>query len=324
MFDKITICAKVTGEEIAHLADLHQLHVWTNSNNTAVEYRSGKLSKISGIEVKIYKLKKADNKFTMTMSLSLHKYWERRKYGKLRNDTLFTISEARAAFDDLLFENGLIYEKVRITFFEIGLNLPVSYDPIEFIELVNYIGITEKLMFVDANYNKDRQRTTLKPKQYRKYYKIYDKGWEMAEKRRTPIDDERKPHANILRIETVYRRQNERSDKFFTEDNLNRIVKRFWIDWKDLFFFRQIRAQKGRRNSEKQRAYKLVNSSPESYLSEAKNELKLKKITEKEYRTIREFIRDYNEEDGRFKTIITKHEKEYNRLIISTYKQAKE
>jgi len=67
-----------------------------------------------------------------------------------------------------------------------------------------------------------------------------------------------------------------------------------------------------------------VNSSPEAYLAEAKNDLKLKKITEKEYRTIREFIRDYNEEDGRFKTIVTKHEKEYNKLIISTYKQAKE
>ena len=316
MFDKITIRARVSGEEITHLVDLHQLHVWTNANNTAVEYRSGQLSKFSGIEIKI-------TKSTITLKCSLHKYWNNSNYGKLRNDNLFTLSEARAAFDMLLFENGLLPVKVRIVQFELGLNLNVSYEPIEFIELVNYIGYNDKLMFVDANYRINRQRTTLKHKDIRKYYKIYDKGWEMAEKRRKP-SNESKPHDNILRIETVYRRHNERSDKFFTEDNLNRLVKRFWVDWKDLFFFRQIRAQKGRRNSEKQRAYKLVNSSPESYLAEAKNDLKLKKITEKEYRTIREFIRDYNEEDGRFKTIVSKHEKEYNKLIISTFRMAKE
>ena len=327
MFDKITIRAKVSNDECVHLAQIHHLQSWTNERGTQVDYRSSvNYKKFTGISVKI-------QNNTVTLSTSLHKYWNDRNFGQLRNDTVFTISEAKAAFEMLLFENGLLPQKTKVVLFEIGLNMPVSYDPITFIELVRYLprknDIKEnKIMFIDANYKINRQKTSEKHKDIRRYFKIYDKTWEMKEKKRstsppTPLLEERGDNTakekNILRIETLYRRKNERSDKFFTDENINRLVKNFWIDWKDLFFFRTVRAYKGARKSEVERASIIVNNGTESYLEQTKADFEKGKITAKQYRTIREFIRDYEVDSRRFKTITSPQENEYNSLLFSIY-----
>lgn len=349
MFDKITIRAKVSNDECVHLAQIHHLQSWTNERGTQVDYRSSdNYKKFTGISVKI-------QNNTVTLSTSLHKYWNDQNFGQLRNDNIFTISEAKAAFEMLLFENGLLARKTKVVMFEIGLNMPVSYDPITFIELVRYLprknDIKEnKIMFIDANYKINRQKTSEKHKDIRRYFKIYDKTWEMKEKKRTttkepltPKGEQENPSAslvplergqkevrgkeqevrgkekNILRIETVYRRKNERSDKFFTDENINRLVKNFWVDWKDLFFFRTVRAYKGARKSEVERASIIVNTGTEAYLEQTKRDLETKKITAKQYRTIREFIRDYEANSHRYKTIVSEQEKEYNSLLFKIY-----
>jgi len=332
VFDKITIRATVSAEECVHLAQLHHLHVWTNDVGTQVEYRSSEYGKLSGIDVQI-----KNNK--LTLKCSLHKFWELRNFGKLRNDTLFSISEAKAAFEMLLFENGLVHKRVRIAYFEIGLNMNVTLDPLSFIELIQFISFKDKIWFVDANYRINRQKTTEKYKDIRKYYKIYDKSWETEEKRRSSkksvvgsgqsvesgkqqaVSGKQKEY--ILRIETVYKRHNERSDKFMSDDNLRRLVNRFWVDWKDLFFLRQVRAYKGARKSEVERARIIINEGAEEYLQRMKEELKQKRITEKQFRTIREFIRDYDERDPRFRIIVSQQEKEYNSLIQRVYDHCK-
>lgn len=310
MFDKITIRSTCSPDECAHLAQLHRLHVWTNERGTQVEYRSSDYAKLTGIDVKIVRN-------TVTLKCSLHKYWNLRNFGKLRNDTLFSISEAKVAFETLLFENGFLPGRVRVIQFEIGMNLHVSYDPLTFIELVRFIT-PAKTMFVDANYRINRQKTTEKHKDIRKYYKVYDKGWEMQTKDKRQKTQE-KSKDNILRIETVYRRHNEKAVSFFTDANIERLVKRFWVDWKDLFFFRDVRAYKGARKSEVERARILVNSSKEAYQEQIKQDLEQKKITEKQYRTIREFIRDFDNDPSRFKEVISAQETEYKSLIIKTY-----
>lgn len=318
MFDKITIRAKVSGEECAHLAQLHRLQVWTNADGTQVNYRSSQYANITGIQVQIM-----NNR--VTLKCSLHKYWEHHNFGKLRNDTIFTISEAKAAFEMLLFENGFVAKKVRIIQFEIGLNMYVSYDPLTFIELVTYIAAsnrTNKIMFVDANYRINRQKTSEKHTDIRRYFKIYDKGYEMAEKDRKT--KEAQSTEKILRIETVYRRQNKRGDEFFSDSNLRPLVQRFWLDWKDLYFTRNIRAQKGARKSEIERARSIVNIGSEQYLEQVKEQYRQKALTEKQYRTIREFIRDFDKYEDRFRVIVSPQEKEYNTLFHRVYKHTKE
>lgn len=123
----------------------------------------------------------------------------------------------------------------------------------------------------------------------------------------------------ILRIETVYRRHNERSDKFFSDENISRLCKNFYIDWKDLFFFRTVRAYKGARKSEVERANIIINHGADEYLKRSKAEMESGKITPKQYRTIREFIRDYEEDSKRFRTIVSAQEKEYNSLLYRVY-----
>jgi len=316
MFDKITIRTKLSNEECVHLSHSHFLHFWINSDGTQVEYRSGEYSKFSGVEISI-------KKNVLSMKTSLHKYWNNRNYGMLRNDNVFTISEAKSAFLMLMSENRLHPDKVYITQFELGLNLNVSYDPLTFIEQVKHITTSRnKQMFIDANYRINRQRTTEKYKEIRKYYKIYDKGWEMMEKRRQPAmrgDNKTK----ILRIETCYRRHNDRSDKFFTDNNIDRLINRFYSDWKNLIFYKDVNGKKGTHKSEIERAKMIINEGEESYLKYIKSDFENNKISENQYRTIREFVRDFKKVQSKFRIIISKQEMEYNELLFRVYKDAR-
>ncbi|MFZ4799796.1 MAG: hypothetical protein ACOYMA_20055 [Bacteroidia bacterium] len=316
MFDKITIRVKLSNEECLWLSHLHLLHVWTNTDCTQVEYRSSEYSKISGIEITI-------KRNFLTLKTSLHKYWNYKNYDKLRNDNLFTVSEAKSAFEMLLYENRLQSSKVRITQFEIGLNLNVSYDPLTFIEQVKHLPTSyNKLMFIDANYHINRQRTTEKYKDIRKYFKIYDKGWEMMEKKRKPTN-QRDYKTNTLRIETCFRRHNDRGDKFFTDSNIDKLVTRFYSEWRNLFFTRDVIGRKGTRKSEIERATIFINEGKDSFLSATISDFVNKKITEQQFRTIREFIRDFNKYQGKFCVKISRQEIEYKELLYKVFDVAR-
>jgi len=332
MFDKIKITADISYDECVYLAQKHRLRTLINTNGEIVGYSSGDYSKISGIFVVI----KCRKKNTLYLSVSLHKYWQVQNFGKLRNDNMFTVSEAKSAFEMLLFDNGLLPERVKVSYFEIGLNLNVSHPPLSFIELVKYGFFRNrkgshrrKIMFVDANYRINRQKTTEKYKGIRKYYKIYDKGFELRGKKRgkekqsIPIS-EKDEELKILRIETVYKQHNEKASTFFGNTNIKRLIDSFCLDWKELNFEKNIRAEKGARKSETERAKAIVNIGAEEYLKQAKEDLANRKMTEKQYRTIREFIRDFDSQDTKFKTVVSPQEKEYSLLFLKTLNLSKE
>ncbi len=316
MIDKITISSKVSIDKCFDLAKLHHLQIVLNEEGEPVKYLSSEHRKISGIEVTI----KGN---VVKISTSLHKYWNKHNYGEFRNDNTFTISEAKSAFEMLLFKNGLKASETKVIYYEIGLNMHVSFDPLEFIELAKFVPLvnkdeTIKLMFCDANYRQNRQKTSEKHRDIRKYFKIYDKGWEMNDKARSKKNEPKIMNENrILRIETVNKRGTKTGDKFFSDGNLCRIVNIFYKDWKKLFFSRDIRAYKGARKSEIDRAKILVNLGAEEYLLLTKKEFQKNKITEKQYRTIREFIRDFEINSNLFKIIISPHEKEYTSLLYN-------
>jgi len=320
MFDKITIRAKLSNKDCLHISTLYHLTCWRNTKSTQVEYRNGDDSKMTGIEISI------KNDF-LTLKTSLHKYWYKRCYGELRNDKQFTVSEAKSAFEMLLFENGLVAKNVYITQFEIGLNLNVSYDPLTFIEKVKNIPTTiNKMMFIDANYHINRQRTTEKHKDIRKYFKVYDKSWEMMQKSKEPKKVKMAKMAmmsKVLRIETCSRRYKERSDKFFLSNNIDRLVMHFYSDWRNLIFKKNVIGHKGTRKSEIERAKLLINEGEESYLKKTKSDFDSRLISENQYRTIREFIRDFKNDQSKFDIIISEQEKEYNELLYSTYNRAR-
>jgi len=319
MFDKITITARVSNEDCAFLAEYHSLKAFKNYNQTEVEYRSSNYSNISGIEIYI-----KNNK--ITLKTSLHKFWQNKCYGKLRNDNLFTISESKLAFEMLLHENRLKPENVYITQFEIGLNLNVSYEPLSYIELVTYILTSnqmDKEMFIDANYRKDRQRTTEKYKDIRKYFKIYDKGWQLQDKDKVRVN-KRTNSEKILRIESCHKRYSTISSKFFSDSNLNRLKTRFYDDWKNINFTKKVTGKKGCRDSEVKRANILINNGSVFLLDSIKKDIKPGLLTKNHLRTVREFIRDFDKLKSKFNIVVSDQENEYNRLLFNAFVESSE
>jgi len=120
---------------------------------------------------------------------------------------------------------------------------------------------------------------------------------------------------NILRIETVYKRHSEKASTFFTDKNIQRLINYFYLDWKGLNFLKKIRAEKGARKSEIERAEILINIGAAEYRKQIDEDLKKMRITKKQHRTIREFIRDFEENGARFKSVVSSQENEYNKLF---------
>lgn len=90
---------------------------------------------------------------------------------------MFTISDAKQIISELLDEWDINPEQVRITYYEVGLNIPVNHDPIEYISLAESIGVLRnKELFNDANFEKNRQKTTEKSKNIKKYSRYMTKG----------------------------------------------------------------------------------------------------------------------------------------------------
>ena len=308
---KVIINAELEAVNIAKINDLQK---WENGN--IVRYENKETYKLTGIMISIAKNK-------VQVKCSLHKLFYKWTCGTLENSGLFTITEARRALYTLFDKIGLEAERARITYFEIGLNIPTEHEPIQYIELIKSIttgkaSTITKEMFNDANFRKNRQKTTEKIKTIKKYFKVYDKGFEMADRKRTEPTGEK-----ILRIETVYRRQSVYVTDFFEPDNISRSTRAFYKDWAGVEFERKVTADIGIKESEKEKAKNILLLGRENYLQTAKTDLQDGKITEKQYRIIREFVRDWDTNKHKYRMLPTEHETEYKEKLYNLFELAK-
>lgn len=305
MFDRVILKTKLTADESESISRTHRLQRVINEQGEVVEYRSSSYANITGISLRIVRGE-------MTLKTSLHKYWNNRMYGFMRNDNEFTPEEALLAFDMLLSENNLDSSKTRITHFEIGLNLEVEEDPAEYIKRCLYICTPDKNMFVDTSFRLDRQRTTIKHKDMRKYFKIYDKGFEMIDRKKVSKDSN---VPNKIRIESVYKRHSELLCTFATPSNINRLAMRFKSDWESLTFIRSISADIGTRKSEADRAKEILNHGKAQYVEKMLKKYNAGEITFRQFRTCRDFARDFDENSKKYKIEISSYEVEYQRVL---------
>lgn len=305
MFDRIILKAKLNADESVKIAHTHRLQRVINEDGEIVEYRSSSYANITGISVRIARGE-------MTLKTSLHSYYNKRMYDVMRNDNSFTIDEALLAFDMLLDENNLNKSRTRITQFEIGLNLELEHDPSEYIKRCLYICVPDKEMFVDAHYRLDRQRTTMKHKDMRKYFKIYDKSFEMVDRRKVKAD---RSQINKLRIETVYKRHSEKLSTFATPDNFKRIAMRFRSDWQGLVFERNVQAEMGTRKSELDRAKEILRMGVNQYVERMRQKHEDGELSYKQFRTCRDFARDFEQNRNSFKTVKSTYEIEYQEKL---------
>ena len=187
MFDRVIFNTKIDfAKEALRIAEANHLHRH-DDNGKFVYYESSAFGKFEGVRLKI----RSDG--TMQIICSLHSLYYKWKYGILDNSGFFSMRQAMETAKALFDRIGIGYETTVITYYEIGLNLPMRHDPSGYIRKAYSIGSGgEKVLFNDANFQRDRQRTTEKSHTIKKVFKMYDKSFEYREKRKTVAD-------NILR-----------------------------------------------------------------------------------------------------------------------------
>lgn len=314
MFDLITIVTPpLTDAKIDHIVWRNGLQ--TNSRDGAVFYDNidtKNLKQQKGIYVRIETNKR------LKAEGSLHKYYNEKSGNERNNYNMFTMSEAKTAIDNLLYDKGIDMEDAFVYSYEIGLNLNVAKDCRVYLEKIRSIGAvgTERKFFVnpkDVNpmHKNERSKVTGFNK-VRKCYKVYDKVHECMDKKRKVI-----PEGNILRIEIVYKRLDKcRVIDFFSPDNLHKMVEAFFRDWRTIQFHQNIITPKGTGRAKQHLCLEIMNKGRDEVLKQAKERHSTGSLTDWEYRNIREFVNKEWDEVKKFITFIqSDEEKEFRELM---------
>jgi hypothetical protein len=303
----------LTGEQIASIVERNGLE--RNFKGAKVYYDNQKtknLSQQNGILIRIGINQK------LTVEGSLHKFRnERAGYGRY-NYNLFTMSDAKETIYRLLTEKDIGYGGLRITNYEMGLNLSVSKDCRAYLDRMISIGAlgNKKEIFINPRYGDKREKVTEFPDRTRKFYKAYDKGYESREKKRKAL-----PDGNVLRIETVMRRMdNCFLVDFFAADNLRKMVDVFFHDWRTIQFRRDILTPKGTGRARQRLCTDIMNNGKDAVLMQAKEQHANGSLSDWEYRNIREFItREWDAMKPSISFIQSEEEKEFRQLLNDYY-----
>lgn len=302
MFDKMQISVKIALENIMPLVALNKLEKCTSGER--VFYRlPEKVANFTGLWFEIANQ-------TATLKFCLHKQYNVKQLGKLDNSNGFSMAQAKRFIIPFLENIGINPQQCNVKYYEIGLNIPLSESPLLFIQEIKAVGTGKKETFVDANYKKDRQRTTEKTTNVKKVFKIYDKGFESySRKGIKPDKGEDYPH--ILRIETIYKRQNKPLCNLFTPTNLKKLASQFYKDWKNAEFAKRIETAKGVTTAQLTRAKQIIDLGIETYIEKNKADYKNGAISPKTYRNNREFAEQWQTINYKFRVLPTRFECEF-------------
>ncbi len=259
---------------------------------------------------------KLDEHGHIQIKCSLHKVWRKhREDGKLDNSRPFCITHAIASIGLLEDMTGVDLNKATVAYFELGLNLPMSQEASEYIAEVDGVDCEKggKALFVDANFDADRQKTSLKTKNMRKVLKMYDKSYEALDRGREDVEP------NILRIETMYKRQKVPMDDFVSRAWLDKYAKRFYADWQKLKFRRELRADPGCKASQIEKAREIRRIGLDAYLNVSKQAFSARRITKKQWETIRTFARAWPTIEGKYNEETTPYEDEYRQRLEENF-----
>ena len=291
MIDNITMVKRTLSEnEKSNIIKKSRLVV--NSLNGLIYYDNRTTKNFTGgLFIKI------DQHNKLKITGSLHKYSSYLQNRSLTNFDSFTMHQAKATFEKLILNTGINTDKVEISFFEIGLNVNLPIEAKAILEKVHSIGNhKEKLFLIDANYKDARQITTERHRDYRVYFKIYDKVFEMLDKqhKRTPSD------INIIRIETVHRRcEKLKLNNFLDLEYLCRLQNAFFNEWEQLNFYNDITAPKGTQRSKIDLVRSIIYKGKNEVLKQYKSQYENNALTKRQFYSVRDFLANWE---------ITRHE----------------
>ena len=300
MFDKIIIKARIDVDDIDTIVLRNYLEQCTEGDE--LFYKSTAYANFDGcfIEVRGELLK---------CKCSINKLYEKEQSGKLDNSKPMTFRNAVRTINALLNRLCVKPENAVVTYYEVGVTMKMPRPATEYISLCE--EVSDRVLWNDANYPVDRQKTTEKSKYYRKVLKIYDKTFE-------GISKGRKVDHNVLRVETVYRHQQVPLVELISNDNMTKIGRVFYNDWNAARFVRDVEAV-GVKMSQLDKAREVVRLGVDRYREKYKALYMEGKLTKKQWETIRNFARSWPDEASKYREIERDEEKEFREKLLKLY-----
>ena len=301
MFDKIIIKARIDVEDIDTIVLRNYLEQCTEGDE--LFYKSTAYANFDGcfIEVRGNQLK---------CKCSINKLYEKEQSGKLDNSKPMTFRNAVRTINALLNKLCVKPERTVVTYYEVGVTMKMPRPATEYISLCEEAA--GRIMWNDANYPVDRQKTTEKSKYYRKVLKIYDKTFE-------GISKGRKVDHNVLRVETVYKHQQVPLLELISNETMAKIGRVFYNDWNAARFVRDIEPCGGIKMSQIDKARELLRLGVDRYREKYKAMYQEGKLTKKQWETIRNFASSWHHEKDRYKEIERDEEREFKEKLLNLY-----
>ena len=242
---------------------------------------------------------------------SINKLFEKEQSGKLDNSKPMTFRNAVRTINNLLNRLCVKIENAVVTYYEVGVTMKMPRQATEYISLCEEVN--DRVLWNDANFPVDRQKTTEKSKYYRKVLKIYEKTFE-------GISKGRKVEHNVLRVETVYRHQQIPLVELISNEPMKKIGRVFYNDWSTARFVRDVEAV-GVKMSQLDKAREVVRMGVDRYREKYKDLYLEGKLTKKQWETIRNFARSWPNEREKYKEIEREEEKEFREKLLALYQK---
>lgn len=301
MFDKVIIKAKIDTADIDTIVLRNYLEQCTEGDE--LFYKSTAYANFDGCFIEV----RGD---TLKCKCSINKLYEKEQSGKLDNSKPMTFRNAVRTINTLLSKLCVKHENAVVSYYEVGVTMLMPRPATEYIALVEEAA--GRIMWNDANYPVDRQKTTEKSKYYRKVLKIYDKTFE-------GISKGRKVMQNVLRVESVYRHQSVPLLELISNENMSKIGRVFYNDWCSIRFVRDVEPCGGVKMSQIDKARELLRLGVDRYREKYKALYMEGKLTKKQWETIRNFARAWPDEAAKYKEIEREEEKEFREKLLNLY-----
>ena len=232
MIDKITLIKKnVTEKEFKEIAA--KVTLYRNVNNEKVSYNNAPNKNfLGGFFIQI------DDKKTLKVSGSVHKYINFLLFGKLDNYNNITMQAAKEGILKMLKAYGLDCldkNEVTVQYYEVGMNKETEEPTHKILE--EYQAVKNKKLYFHPRFKNETLKTTETDKDKKRIFRIYDKVQEMK-------DNNREVPAGIkhlTRYETVYKKQKTTLNRFLTDEYLEKLKERFYNEAKQIKGFLKVR-----------------------------------------------------------------------------------
>ena len=278
MFDRMVFTATLNPVQVRHVID--RLHLVCCSRGDKTFWSSDSYALLDGRHAVI------DDTGHIKLSCSIHKLHEKATNRVLDNSTPISVTDVCIRMVELFTDLTISVDAVKVRYMEVGLSFPMPHPPLEYISQMVSVGDDkDREMFVDFHYEKNRMKVTAKTRFHRKCLKVYDKTFEAAEKGRTV-------RPNVLRIETQYRRMNIPLTDLLSEATREKYLFQFYQDWSHVTWVRDITVAagvKGIKTSQLAKAREIMTIGVDAYLERHRQEWKAGALSDKTWRTYREF-----------------------------------